>query len=62
AFSVGTNAPPGSKQSLIPVNIQKARYNLYLVLHDGSYGVHNGLYTITLLNDAKTWVETELKK
>ena len=31
---------PLSKK-LIPDNIQKARFNLYLVLYDGSLGVHN---------------------
>jgi hypothetical protein len=45
---------------LVPVNIQKARFNLYLVLYDGSYGVHNAPFAVTLLDTAQTWVEQEL--
>jgi hypothetical protein len=32
------------------------------VLHDGSYGVHNGPFVTSLLNNARTCVETEIKK
>ena len=33
--------PSATNQSLIPTNILKARFNLYLVLNDGSFGVHD---------------------
>lgn len=54
--------PTTTEQSLVSTNIQKARFNLYLVLHDGSYGVHNPLYSIKLLDTARTWVQGELNK
>lgn len=58
-----TNAGPSSvEQPLIPVNIRKARFNLYLVLQDGSYGVHNGPYSITLIETARNWVQAELAR
>jgi hypothetical protein len=47
---------------LIPVNIQKARFNLYLVLYDGSFGVHNPLFVVTLLDTAQSWVQAELNQ
>jgi hypothetical protein len=62
ALSGGGAGPSNSEQALIPVNIQKARFNLYLVLQDGSYGIHNGPYIITLLNTARDWVAEELAK
>ncbi len=45
------------EQKYIPDAIKKARFNLYLVLHDGSYGLHNAPYTITLLNAATYWIQ-----
>jgi hypothetical protein len=61
-LSPGGPGPNASEQALIPVNIQKARFNLYLVLYDGSYGVHNGPYVVTLLDTAQTWVEDALNQ
>jgi hypothetical protein len=58
----GSVGPTAAEQALIPVNIQKARFNLYLVLYDGSYGVHNAPYASTLLDAAYNWVQTELQK
>jgi hypothetical protein len=52
--------PDATEQSQIPANIQKARFNLYVVLNDGSFGVHNPVYTITLLDTAEGWIEEEL--
>jgi hypothetical protein len=52
--------PDASEQALIPINIQKARFNLYLILNDGSYGVHNGPYAVTLLDQASQWIQAEL--
>jgi hypothetical protein len=61
-LSSGTNAPPTALQSQIPDNIKKARFNLYVVQNDGSFGVHNPLYSVTLLDSALTWVQQELNK
>ena len=61
-LSTGTVGPSSSEQSQIPVNIRKARFNLYIVFHDGSFGVHNGPYTIALLDAARTWIQQELNK
>jgi hypothetical protein len=59
-LSTGSSGPTSTEQSQIPDNIRKARYNLYLVLHDGSYGVHNGPFVSSLLDNARTWIQTEL--
>jgi len=59
-LSSGGPGPAAAEQALVPVNIQKARFNLYLVLHDGSYGVHNGPHALRLLDAAQTWVRQEL--
>jgi hypothetical protein len=64
------SAPPGgtasgpnaAEQLLIPDAIKKARHNLYLVLYDGSYGLHNPGHTQDLLDAAKGWVQAELNK
>jgi hypothetical protein len=61
-LSPGGSGPSSSEQALVPANIQKARFNLYLVLYDGSFGVHNGPFAVTLLDTAQTWVEEELSK
>lgn len=45
------------EQKYVPDAIKKARFNLYLVLHDGSYGLHNGPYTLTLLDSARYWIQ-----
>ena len=42
--------------------IRVNRFNLYLVLYDGSYGVHNAPFAVTLLDTAANWVEEELNK
>jgi hypothetical protein len=59
-LSPGGPGPSSSQQALIPVNIQKARFNLYIVLYDGSYGVHNAGFAVTLLEAAQTWIDQEL--
>jgi hypothetical protein len=61
-LSPGGPGPDAAQQALIPVNIQKARFNLYLVLYDGSLGVHNPLYSLTLLGTAQSWVDQELSQ
>lgn len=59
-LSPGGSGPDDTEQAQIPVNIKKARYNLYLVLYDGSYGAHNGPFTIKLLETAQDWVQAEV--
>ncbi|MGO8701546.1 MAG: multiheme c-type cytochrome [Limisphaerales bacterium] len=59
-LSSGGPGPNAAEQALIPENIRKARFNLYLVRNDGSFGVHNPHFTINLLQTAAGWVEGEL--
>jgi hypothetical protein len=59
-LSSGGGPPTSALQALIPVNIQKARFNLYLVFNDGSLGVHNPFFALHLLGAANTFVQTEL--
>ena len=61
-LSTGSPGPSSTEQGMIPTNIQKARFNLYLVLHDGSFGVHNAIFSVTLLDTAQAWVEAELNQ
>ncbi len=61
-LSSGGSGPNAAGQALIPDNIKKARFNLYLVLYDGSFGVHNGPYDIDLLDAAQNWVNQELSQ
>jgi hypothetical protein len=53
--------PPSNLQSKIPSDIKQARFNLYLVEHDASYGVHNPNYARVLLEDAKNRVNRQLR-
>jgi hypothetical protein len=62
SLSPGGTGPTTSEQALIPDTIKKARFDLYLVLYDGSYGVHNGPFATTLLDTAQNWVWAELMK
>jgi len=61
-LSTGGSGPNSSEQAQIPDNIKKARFNLYIVKYDGSYGVHNGPHAINLLDTAMGWVRAELNK
>jgi hypothetical protein len=61
-LSTGGPGPSSGEQALIPENIKKARFNLYIVKYDGSYGVHNGPHAVSLLESARTWVEAELNQ
>ena len=61
ALSPGGPGPNAMEQKLIPVNIQKARFNVYLVLYDGSFGVHNPHQSLTLLDTAQDWVDQALR-
>jgi hypothetical protein len=59
-LSTGTNGPDSADQALIPNNIKMARFDLYLVFYDGSYGVHNAPYDLELLEAAQSFIEDEL--
>ncbi len=61
-LSPGGVGPTSALQAQIPDAIKKARFNLYLVKYDGSYGVHNPLYSLDLLALARDWVQQELSK
>ncbi|MBL9136720.1 MAG: hypothetical protein JNK85_12660 [Verrucomicrobiales bacterium] len=52
--------PTSSEQTLIPDEIKKSRFLLYMVEHDGSYGVHNGRFSTGVLNESKKLVEAKL--
>jgi hypothetical protein len=56
-LSPGAPGPNASEQLLIPDNVKKARFNLYLVLNDGSLGVHNPHYCLQLLMFASDRVQ-----
>ena len=53
-LSTGTAGPSSSQQALIPDNIKRARFNLYIVNNDGSHGTHNALHALALLDAART--------
>ncbi len=60
-LSPGVLAGPSAlEQALIPTNIQKARYNAYIIFSDQSLGVHNPDYVLDLLEQAETWIYDEL--
>ena len=46
--------PSSSDQNKIPDAIKQARFNIYMVLHDGSLGVHNPRYASALTAAAET--------
>ena len=48
--------PAVAGQQLIPDNLKKARFDLYLILNDGSFGVHNPIYSDFLLQSAAAFV------
>jgi len=48
--------PGADGQALIPDQVKRTRFNLYLVLDDGSFGVHNPTLAINLLNAAQIWM------
>jgi hypothetical protein len=58
----GLQGPSATEQAQVPDAIKQARFNLYLVNGDGSFGVHNGPYARYLLSLAKDNVNMELSK
>jgi hypothetical protein len=61
-LSSGTIGPDAAEQALISTNIQKARFNVYVVFSEGSLGVHNVFYTEDLLDAAEAWIEREMSQ
>jgi len=59
-LSPGGPGPDAQEQLLIPENIRKARFNLYVVQNDGSIGIHNPEYAVSLMVAAENWIEQEL--
>jgi hypothetical protein len=59
-LSSGGPGPSAQEQAEIPENIRKARFNLYVVQNEGSFGVHNPKYTVNLLQAAEDWITEEL--
>lgn len=57
----GSSGTP-NYQAQIPLGIREARFNLYLVAHDGSKGLHNAPYTRHLLSVAQKKIQAELDK
>ena len=54
------SGPTTAQQALISTNIMQARFDLYLVYYDGSFGVHNPQYDLLLLDTAQSWIEGQL--
>jgi PKD repeat protein len=62
ALATVTNAGPTGADALkVPDLIKQARFNLYMVLNDGSLGVHNPGYTRFLIKNAETNVLSQFK-
>jgi Doubled CXXCH motif (Paired_CXXCH_1) len=57
---VDFTGPDAAGQALIPDPIKKARFDLYLVLNDGSLGAHNITFALNLLSAAQIMVQQEL--
>jgi hypothetical protein len=60
ADQVNFSGPNAAGQGLIPDNIKKARFNLYLVVNDGSLGTHNWIFALNLLSSAESLIYQEL--
>jgi len=58
---VNFTGPNTAGQALIPNTVKRARFNLYLVLNDGSFGVHNPALALSLLNAAEIWMVQALQ-
>jgi hypothetical protein len=52
--------PTAAEQAQVPAAIKEARFNLYLVVQDGSLGVHNGKFARQLLQVATDKVASQM--
>jgi hypothetical protein len=59
-LSTNGPGPNAAEQALIPTNILKARFNLYVVFSDRSLGIHNADFTVNLLDAAEDWIAEDL--
>ncbi|MGA9452011.1 MAG: cytochrome c family protein [Verrucomicrobiia bacterium] len=57
---VNYSGPSAADQALIPDNIKKARFDLYLVVNDGSLGAHNWIFALNLLSAAENLIGQEI--
>jgi hypothetical protein len=57
---VDFNGPNSAGQALIPDRIKQARFDLYLVLNDGTLGAHNLPFALNLLYSAQILVQEQL--
>jgi hypothetical protein len=57
---IPNSGPNAAGQALIPDNIKKARFNLNLVVNDGTLGLHNWIFALDLLNAADNMIYQEL--
>jgi hypothetical protein len=62
ADAVNFTGPNAAGQALIPDNIKRARFDLYLVVNDGSLGVHNPIFALNLLYSAQSFILQELNR
>jgi formate-dependent nitrite reductase cytochrome c552 subunit len=58
-LSSGGPGPDATEQTNIPVNIRKARFNLYVAQNDGSFGIHNPEYVAELVSQAEAFIQEE---
>ena len=58
--STRNTATTTAEQALIPSNIKKARFNVYLANDDAASGIHNPLHVVALCNAALSFVQAEL--
>jgi hypothetical protein len=60
ADEVDFTGPDAAGQALIPDKVKMARYNLYLVVNDGSMGTHNWPFALNLLDAAQNLMFQQL--
>lgn len=58
--SITNNGPSASDQLLLPDVIKQARFNIYMVDHDGTFEAHNPTFIPLLIKDAETKVLGQL--
>jgi hypothetical protein len=51
-WDYSTNITSAPNQSLVPIEVKRARYNYYYVVNSGDFGVHNPAYTRYILQVA----------
>lgn len=59
--SITNSGPSTSDQLLLPIAIQQARFDIYMVDSDGTFGAHNPTFIPLLIRDAETKVISQFK-